>query len=42
MGMIFDEVKLPEKDITLLNDLPEHFDSRDRWPECQSIRDIRD
>ena len=29
-------------DISALNDLPESFDARDKWPNCPSISDIRD
>jgi cathepsin B len=30
------------KDITPIENLPESFDSRDAWPGCESLRDIRD
>lgn len=30
------------KDITPPNDLPEHFDLRDQYPECESLFEIRD
>jgi len=26
----------------LLGDIPEHFDSREQWPECPSIKEVRD
>jgi len=34
--------KLPEKKITPLKAIPDEFDSRSNWPNCASIRDIRD
>ena len=30
------------KDITQRNDLPEHFDLRDQYPECETLFEIRD
>ncbi|CAG2104214.1 unnamed protein product [Medioppia subpectinata] len=29
-------------DTDLIDEIPDQFDSRDRWPECQSIKQIRD
>lgn len=37
-----DDLKLPLKDIEPLEDLPDHFDSREQWPNCESIKEIRD
>ena len=34
--------KLPVKDAVFLEDLPEQFDARTKWPDCPSISDIRD
>ncbi|XP_075536543.1 cathepsin B [Dermacentor variabilis] len=36
--------RLPEQavDISSLGPLPENFDSRENWPECPTIREIRD
>jgi len=34
--------KLPEKKITPLEAIPDEFDSRTNWPNCPSLRDIRD
>ncbi len=35
-------IKLPEKNIVPLKDLPESFDSRMQWPNCPTISEIRD
>jgi cathepsin B len=45
MGTFLDEpeeMKLPEKNIIPMNGLPENFDSREQWPGCESIREVRD
>ena len=45
MGTILDEpeeLKLPIMEIDILEDLPESFDSREKWPGCDSIREVRD
>ena len=34
--------KLPEKEITPLKDIPDSFDARKQWPNCQTIKEIRD
>lgn len=34
--------KLPEKEIEVEVDLPTNFDSRINWPNCESIKEIRD
>ena len=34
--------KLPLKNITPLKDLPESFDAAEQWPECPSLKEIRD
>lgn len=34
--------RLPFKEITPRNDLPENFDLRVQWPQCESIKEIRD
>jgi len=36
------ELKLPEKDITPANDINGDFDSRTAWPNCESIKEVRD
>ena len=37
------ESKMPPlKKITPLEDIPDEFDSRTNWPDCATIRDIRD
>jgi len=36
------EMKLPEKDITPLKDINADFDSRSAWPNCESIKEVRD
>ena len=36
-------MKLPEKDIVPLESgIPTNFDSREQWPKCASIKEIRD
>jgi len=34
--------KLPYKDVTILENLPESFDLREKYPQCESLREIRD
>ncbi|KAL3283973.1 hypothetical protein HHI36_018144 [Cryptolaemus montrouzieri] len=34
--------KLPTKSVEVAANLPENFDAREQWPNCQSIKDIRD
>ena len=34
--------ELPLKEITPLEDLPEFFDAAENWPECPSLKEIRD
>nr|CAH04630.1 cathepsin B [Suberites domuncula] len=36
------DIKLPEKDITPLKDVPDMFDARMQWPDCPTIKEIRD
>ena len=36
------DIPLPEKDITPLKDIPDMFDARMKWPNCPSIKEIRD
>lgn len=35
-------MQLPEKPVTPANDLPATFDSRTQWPNCGSIKEVRD
>jgi len=37
-----EDKKLPEKHIHALKDLPENFDLREQWPQCESLKEIRD
>lgn len=37
-----EELKLAEKEITPLEDIPENFDSAENWPGCESIKEVRD
>lgn len=37
-----EHLKLEEKDITPLEDIPENFDSATNWPNCESIKEVRD
>lgn len=34
--------KLPLKKVTVRNDLPENFDLRDKYPNCEALKEIRD
>jgi cathepsin B len=36
------ENKLPLKNITPNTNLPENFDLREKWPQCESLKEIRD
>jgi cathepsin B len=36
------ERRPPVKHITPLEDLPENFDSRQQWPQCDSLKEVRD
>lgn len=47
MGVHPDSVKYRLEEIVhddggLGDDLPENFDSREQWPDCPTIREIRD
>jgi len=43
MGALKDPSKtLPYKDIVPSENLPDSFDSRTNWPNCESIKEIRD
>ena len=35
-------MKLPETDLLASEALPDSFDSRDAWPSCESIKEVRD
>lgn len=35
-------MKLPIKTVAPLKELPENFDSRQQWPNCESIKEVRD
>ena len=37
-----EHLKLPLKDIEPLKDIPESFDSRQAWPNCTSLKEVRD
>ena len=41
-GVLPGDKRLPEKDIVPLKDLPTEFDARDQWPDCPTIKEIRD
>lgn len=34
--------KLPEKEMEELSDIPTDFDARTAWPNCESIKEVRD
>jgi len=46
MGVLpehFEQIKLvPSIKHEVPNDLPDNFDARDQWPNCPSIKEIRD
>ena len=35
-------MKLPETDHLASETIPDCFDSRDAWPNCESIKEVRD
>jgi len=37
-----EDKKLPVKNVEILEDLPENFDLREAWPQCESLRELRD
>lgn len=37
-----EHLKLPVKNIVVPNDLPDSFDARTQWPNCPTIKEIRD
>ena len=37
-----EDKKLPYKKISLIQSLPENFDLREQWPQCESLQEIRD
>lgn len=36
------ELRLPEKKMEPLKDLPTTFDSRTQWPNCPTLKEVRD
>lgn len=41
-GISPDNTTLPRKTLKVRKNLPASFDAREQWPECSSIRTIRD
>ena len=41
LGVLAEE-RLPEKNIKIRDDLPKEFDAAKQWPECASLKEIRD
>jgi cathepsin B len=37
-----EEHKLPSKNVIVRSDLPENFDLRQKWPQCESLKEVRD
>lgn len=37
-----EHLQLPLKDVEPLKDIPEEFFSADAWPNCESIKEVRD
>jgi len=35
-------MKLPEVDLEAVNDIPDDFDARTQWPDCESVQEVRD
>ena len=42
LGALKGGVKIPIKSIKVREDLPESFDAAEHWPECPSLKEIRD
>ena len=42
IGLLKGGKKLPVKNIVIRKDLPESFDAAENWPECPSLKEIRD
>lgn len=42
MGVLKGGITLPVKQMTPMEDLPDNFDAREQWPDCPSIKEIRD
>ena len=42
IGLLKSGKKLPVKNIVIRKDLPESFDAAENWPECPSLKEIRD
>lgn len=44
MGALEENVheKLPRSTLEVAEDIPDNFDSREAWPNCDSIKEIRD
>ena len=42
LGVLFGDRQLPSKTIVARGDLPESFDPVEKWPECPSLKEIRD
>ena len=42
LGALSGGPQLPVKDIKVRNDLPKEFDPVKQWPECPSLKEIRD
>ena len=42
LGALKGGVKIPIKNIKIREDLPESFDAAEHWPECPSLKEIRD
>lgn len=41
-GTLLNKQPLPLKTVDVINDLPESFNSYEKWPECPSIVEVRD
>lgn len=42
LGTKLDGPQLPKISRPIVEDLPENFDSREQWPDCPTIREVRD
>ena len=42
MGALKGAKPLPEKEIIPLKSIPDTFDAREQWPNCPSIKEVRD
>ena len=42
MGHVSSNLNVVKHDLRNINDLPENFDSREQWPNCPTLQEVRD